>query len=242
MIAALLMQPNRPVTVESLTRAIWQKTPRSIRSNLRTYVSQLRRNFAAARIPPARLITETCGYRLAVLPQELDLWRFEQLVEDGERALTEGDPVRSLNSFERALELWRGQPLAGLQIGPLLEIETLRLQERKMVLWQRWADAALAAGRHEAVAVELACLVRSEPLREQLWAQFMLALFRSGRQAEALHAYRELFDLLDKELGVEPCQRVQSLHLMMLTGDRVLAVAEFDWAHLDGRSPAGSSA
>jgi DNA-binding SARP family transcriptional activator len=220
-LAILLLHANRPVTVEQLAGA-WPNPPAALGSNVRTHIAALRRAFASAGEPTSRLTTVPAGYQIEARPGELDLISFESLVEEGEKTLAEGDHVTAEDRFGRALRLWRGAALEGLAGGPLLDAEVARLAERRLRTVERWADAAFAIGEYQRVADELAQLVRSEPLREQLWARLMLALYRSGRQADALAAYQRLYKLLDKDLGVQPSQALQELHRRILGADPML--------------------
>jgi DNA-binding SARP family transcriptional activator len=220
--ASLLFNANRLVGVDWMELAVWERPPQSIRSNLRTYVSRLRGAMDVVGISPDRLAAEIGGYRFLIEDGELDLWDFDDLMKAGEKAFSKGAYYTAVENFEHALALWRGQPLAGLRPGPLLEAEVQWLRERWMLLWQQWADASLAIGRHERVAIELAGLVRVDPLREKLWMQLMLALYRCGRRVEALNAFRDLTGLLQDELGIEPDWRLKNLRQRMLAADPVL--------------------
>jgi DNA-binding SARP family transcriptional activator len=155
-LAVLLLHSNHIVTVSQLCRGVWAEPPRAFGSNLRTYVAQLRTAFVGAGLPPSRLVTQSAGYQLTVDPGELDVARFEELAEDGQRALVRGDPVAAMGTLQQALDLWRGEPLAGLATGPLLDAQVMRLDERRIAVVQRWAEAAMAAGRADRAALELA--------------------------------------------------------------------------------------
>jgi DNA-binding SARP family transcriptional activator len=210
--AAAAAGPPWEGTVGQLARAVWPHPPPSAQSNLRTYVSALRAAFAAAGEPASRVITEAAGYRFCLAPGELDLARFTQLSDEGEQALGGGDSGIALDRFERAQALWRGEPLAGLlSVGPLLEAEVARLEELRRLIAERWADAALAAGRHDRVAAELTRLVTAQPFREHLWAKLMVALARGGRPETALATYQRVYRLYDTELGIRPGRLLQLL-------------------------------
>lgn len=220
LLAAFLLNANRTVTVGQLAQTIWPYPPASVQSNLRTYVSALRAAFAAAGEPGSRVITEAVGYRFRLAPGELDLARFTRLFDEGEHALGRGESGIALDRFERAQGLWRGEPLTGLlSVGPLLEAEVARLEELRLLTVERWADAALAAGRCEQVAAELTRLVKTQPFREHLWAELMVAQARSGRPEAALAAYQQVYWLYDKELGIRPGPPLQLLHQQILGAD-----------------------
>jgi DNA-binding SARP family transcriptional activator len=225
LLAAFLLNADRTVTVGQLAQAIWPRPPRSFQSNLRTYVSALRAAFVAAGEPAGRVITEAAGYRFCLAPGELDLARFTQLFDEGEQALRRGESGIALDRFERAQGLWRGEPLAGLSsVGPLIEAEMMRLEELRLLMAERWADAALADGRCERVAAELTRLVKAQPFREHLWAKLMVALARSGRPEAALATYQRVYRLYDTELGIRPGRPLQLLHQQVLDADPGLLV------------------
>ncbi|MFI5898212.1 BTAD domain-containing putative transcriptional regulator [Actinoplanes sp. NPDC051513] len=221
-LATLLLHANRTVTVGRLAHGVWQNPASGANSNIRTYVAQLRAAFAAAGQPPARLLTETGGYRLAVADGELDVASFEALAQAGEHALRRGDPGAAQDLLQRAKDLWRGEALAGLTAGRFLQAEAARLDWLRLSVMAMWADAALAAGRHEAAVAELTRLVSVQPLCEQTWAKLMLALYRCGRRAEALAAYQRAYRLLDQQLGLVPGRPLQQLQRQVLAADPVL--------------------
>jgi DNA-binding SARP family transcriptional activator len=204
LLAAFLLNANRTVTVGQLAQTIWSHPPPSVQSNQLTSL----------------VITGAVGYRFRLAPGELDLARFTQLFEEGDHALGRGEADVALDRFERAQKLWRGEPLAGLlSVGPLLEAEVVRLEELRLLTAERWADAALAAGRCEQVAAELSRLVKTQPFREHLWADLMVAQARSGRPEAALAAYRQVYRLYDDELGIRPGPPLQLLHRQILDAD-----------------------
>lgn len=220
-LAALLLNGNQTVTVAQLGRAIWMEPPRAAASNIRTYIAQLRAALAAAGEPSSRLVTDPAGYRLTVRRGELDVWRFEELAEAGEFAVEDGNPADAMRSLEHALQLWHGEPFGGLSAGPLLHAYATQLDDRRIAVIERWADAAMAAGQAERAARELAPLVKAYPLRERLWGSLMLALYRSGRQAEALSAYQDLYRLFNEELAISPSEPLQRLNRQIITGDLI---------------------
>jgi len=201
-----LLRANRPVGVDLLVEALWgERPPRSTLAGLRTYASGLRRTLGmggAAGTP--RIVALPGGYQLAVADQELDLLVFEQCAGEGQRALADGQVALAAARLGQALELWRGRAFEDVALGGGLDGELARLQERRLVVVEAWVEASLALGRHAGLVPELHRLVIAEPLRERLWGQWMLALYRSGRQAEALAAYQQLRGRLVEELGIEP--------------------------------------
>jgi DNA-binding SARP family transcriptional activator len=225
MLATLLLNANETVSTEHLSRFLWPQPPRAADSNIRTYIAQLRGLLTTRAEGASRLTTGVSGYRLEVWPGELDVAVFDELVAEGQHALDGGEPDVALDRLRRALDLWRGEPLAGMTGGPQLGVEAARLEQRRLDVAERWAEVALAAGRSDEVAVELARIVPAYPLREQLWVQLMLALYRSGRQAAALAAYRDAYRLLDQELGIRPSRPLQQLHQQILNADPALDAA-----------------
>jgi DNA-binding SARP family transcriptional activator len=220
-LAALLLRANQTVTLGQLAGSAWVEPPQALASNLRTYVARLRAAFAAAGDGGERLLTESSGYRLLVQPGELDLAAFEALVEEAD-GLPDGDVAGIADRLGQAIRLWRGEALADVAVGPLLETEAARLEDLRLAVTERWADAALAAGRHEDVAMELGSAIRAHPLRERTREQYMLALYRCGRQAEALECYRQAFQLFDEELGIAPGKALERLHGQILAADPAL--------------------
>jgi hypothetical protein len=174
------------------------------------YVSRLRK-----KLGDDRFVTRPPGYALRVEPSEVDVSRFEQFVAAADRA----DAVTAGQLLREALALWRGPPLADLAYEPFAEMEVARLEELRWAALERRTDADLAAGRHAALVGELQALIGQHPLRERLRGQLMLALYRSGRQAEALAAYRRACQELMDGLGLEPGEALKRLEHAILRQD-----------------------
>lgn len=207
----LLLHANEAVSVAQLTEAVWDSPPVSPESNLRTYVAGLRK------VLGERLITRPGhGYQLVVEPGELDLDAFNDLVRQGEEASADGDVEAAADLFAQALAKWRGVPTAELSAGPLLGAEFTRLRERRLAAVERYAKAALELGRFDDVIDRLRRETAQHPLREELWAQLMLALDRSGRRGEALEAYAAARKHVVDQLGVEPGARLRQLQQVIL--------------------------
>jgi len=225
LLAVLLLHANRAVAVDMLVEALWgERPPRSAGGGLRTYVSGLRRMVGmdgAAGAPG--IVVLPGGYQLSVAGEELDLLVFERCAAEGQRALAEGQMALAAARLEQALGLWRGRAFEDVPLGAGLDGELAHLQERRLVVVEAWAEASLALGRQVELVPELRRLVTAEPLRERLWGQWMLALYRSGRQAEALAAYHQLRGRLVGELGIEPSPPLQQLQRQILRGDVPLA-------------------
>jgi DNA-binding SARP family transcriptional activator len=203
-LALLLTRPNEVVSLDRLIDELWgNEPPRTAANTVQYYVSQLRKLLGAERI-----VTQPPGYSIRVEPDELDLQRFERLLQRGD-----GDALHG------ALALWRGPALADFAYEPFAREEIARLEELRIVALERRIDADLELGRHGELVGELERLVAQHPLRERFRAQLMLALYRSGRQAEALAAYQAARATLVEELGIEPGSALQELERAMLRQD-----------------------
>jgi predicted ATPase/DNA-binding SARP family transcriptional activator len=222
LLAILLLRANEPVATDTLLELLWgERAPAASRKSLQAYVSRLRKGLGSA---DHRIVTRPNGYMLRVGPGELDLERFETLAEQGRRALAADDPKRAAGLLREALELWRGPPLADLRFEAFAQPEIHRLEELRLAALEDRLDADLESGRHAELAAELEALVDEHPLRERLHRQLVVALYRAGRQAEALEAYRAARTRLLDELGVEPTPELQALEQAILTHDAVLQI------------------
>jgi YVTN family beta-propeller protein len=218
LLALLLIHPNEALSTDTLIDELWADEPPATAAKiLQNYVSQLRRVLG-----DERLQTQGRGYALHVEPGELDLDRFKQQLEEGRRAEAAGDHERASSLLSKALSLWRGSPLADFSYDAFASSEIARLEELRLSATSEWVDAELGLGRHGAVIAELEALVARQPLQERLREQLMLALYRSGRQAEALEVYRDARRLLVEELGIEPSAALQRLEQSILTHDPAL--------------------
>ena len=233
-LVVLLLHANRVVSVDRLCDELWQEhPPESARSALHVHIAALRRALG----PGARLHTRSPGYLLQVDDDQLDARLFENHLRDAREALTDG----SLGADEQlrwALALWRGPPLAEFGDLPCARDETARLLELRTEALEQRIDADLAAGRHSELVAELHQLVTEYPYRERLHGQLMLALYRAGRQADALDAYRRVRQLLVEQLGVEPGTELRDLHQAILAHDPALEVLPAVAARLPGVAPA----
>jgi YVTN family beta-propeller protein len=225
LLAILLLHSNEVVSRDLLIDELWGASPPAGASHtLETYVSRLRKTLHADAAGEPLIITRAPGYLLRVEHGQLDLHRFEQLLEEGRRALATHAPERAAAKLGEALRVWRGRPLADLEFEDFARVEIDRLEELRLHAVEERIEAELALGRHEAVVPELERLVVQHPLRERLRGQLMLALYRSGRQAEALQVYRESRGYLVEELGLEPGPGLQAIERAILRQDEVLAV------------------
>ena len=222
LLALLLCHANRVVSRDQLIDELLGDQPDgSAEPILRVQISRLRKVLADGDAAP-RLIARPPGYSLRVEDGELDLQVFEQRVTDGRRALEQGDPGRAAVLLREAESLWRGRPLADLEFERFARFEIQRLEACRLAAVEERIEAELALGRHGALCPELEQLVAEHPLRERLRGQLMLALYRSGRQAEALEIYRAGHSLLAEELAVEPGPHLKQLQLAVLGQDTAL--------------------
>jgi DNA-binding SARP family transcriptional activator len=218
LLARLLLDANRVVPAETLVEALWgESPPPSAGKVLQAHVSQLRKLLGRERIE-----TRPPGYSLRAEPEEIDLRRFERLVE---AAGTAGSPERRAELLRDALALWRGPALAEFRQEPFAAAAARRLAELRLGALERRVEAELELGEHARLVAELEDAVAQEPLREPLRAALMLALYRSGRQAEALARYRDGRRLLVEELGIEPGPALQDLERAILRQDPSLLQA-----------------
>jgi DNA-binding SARP family transcriptional activator len=229
LVAMLALHANRVVASQELLHSVWGPESTATRRSLQWQVWQLRRLLG----PQAgRLVYRAPGYLLRVEPEELDLARFQDLADQGRELLAAGEAGEAGRLLGAALALWRGRALEGVQVAALAE-EGARLEQRRLAVVEDRVQADLDAGRHAGLVGELTALVARHPLRERLRERLMLALYRSGRQAEALEVYREGHQLLVEELGLEPGPDLQRLQRAILTGDPALRL-DAPPAHVDG--------
>ena len=227
LLALLLLNASEVVSADRLLDELWgDARPAAGTTALRVRVSQLRKALSAGGDP---IVTQASGYLLRVEAEQLDLRRFELLVRDGRRAIDRGDHETAVELLESALALWRGPPLADLAYEPFARAPILRLEELRVAARELRIGAELALGRHAGLVGELQALVAEHPLRERLWGHLMLALYRSGRQAEALEAYRAARRRLVEDIGIEPGPELRELQRRILAQDAAL--------HADSRAP-----
>jgi DNA-binding SARP family transcriptional activator/ABC-type glycerol-3-phosphate transport system substrate-binding protein len=222
---ALVLHVGETVSADRLIHLVWlDAPPPSARKSLQTYVARLRAACGDEAIVPA-----PGGYLLRSEAVEIDARRFVALAEEGRRHLA-ADPETAWDVLGAALALWRGVPASDLEVDGDLARGVDRLIEARLSVMEDRFEAGLATGRHAALVSELSAMVDAQPLRERLWEQLLLALYRAGRQAEALAAYSRCRQALAEELGVEPSARLQRLHVRMLQQDPTLeaprAIAE----------------
>jgi DNA-binding SARP family transcriptional activator/pimeloyl-ACP methyl ester carboxylesterase len=221
-LAMLLVNANRVVPADRVADELWPGHPPGRgAANLQVRLSELRRALKSAG-EGDRLVTQPPGYLLRVADDELDLLRFEALAAAGRAALASADAPNAERLLSEALALWRGPALAGLPDVDFARTERARLEEDRLGVLEAKLDAQLACGQHHEILAELEVLTAEHPLRERFWAQRLLALYRSGRQADALRAYRELRAALVDQLGIEPGPELRDLEARILRQDRDL--------------------
>ncbi len=226
LLAVLLLNPNQVVSRDRLIDEVWGEQPPATAAKLvQVYVSRLRDALEPerARGDPGRiLVTRPPGYLVAVDAEQLDIGRFERLRGEARQALAAGNAASAAQKLREALALSRGPPLSDLAYEPFAQKEIARLEERHLAALEERFDAELVLGRQVDVIGELEVLVAEHPLRERLRAQFMQALYRSGRQAEALDAYQDARTALTEELGIEPSRELRELQEAILRQDPAL--------------------
>lgn len=221
LLAILLLHANEVVSTDRLIDELWADRPPATAPNtVQVYVSQLRK----ALEDRDAIETRPPGYVLRVRPAELDLRRFEELAERGRRALAGGRADEAAAALRAALEVWRGPALADLGFEGFTGAAVLRLEELRVAALEERIDAELALGRHAELVPELEQMIGERPLRERPRGQLMLALYRAGRQAEALETYQVTRRTLVDELGIEPSPALQRLERAILTQDASLDV------------------
>lgn len=215
LLAALALSPGQVVGFDSLIDALWgDAPPASARKTLQTYVSNVRRSLG-----PDVVGTAASGYVLRTAVEEVDVGRFRTLVQRGEEALRSGSIQQACEDLGEAVALWRGDPFAGVGAGTGLAAVAVRLKEEYLSALEARLAAELAAGRPGELVGELQELVREHPFRERLWGHLMVALYRSGRQADALTVYQQARVRLRDELGLEPGGELRRLEQAILDHD-----------------------
>ena len=217
-LAVLLLNANRVVASERMIELLWgEQPPATAATALHGHISSLRKTLG-----PDVIATRPPGYALELGIGDLDLERFERLQAEGRDALERGDPGGAAERLRAALELWRGEALSDIGFEPFIQAEAARLEGLRLDAVQDRIEADLTTGRGTELVGELERLVAAEPLRERLWAQLMLALYRSGRQAEALDAYRRARQTLVSQLAIEPGPELRDLERRILAQDPTL--------------------
>lgn len=223
LLAVLLMEPNRTVSLDRLVAALWEEVPpKSAVSNLRTYANKLRGALAGPDSAAPRIVSRRPGYALAVGPGELDSVEFAEHLRNGQAELARGAPRGAIARLSAGMALWRGRPAEDLPrtlvMGPWLD----SLEEQRCLALETVAAARLTLGEHETMVPELRGLLAVHPTRERLWGHLMLALYQSGDIAAALSAFGSAREILAAQLGVDPGPELVALHQAMLSRDPAL--------------------
>ena len=202
-LAMLLVHANQVVSCDQLIEELWPGQQPRAADSLQVRLSELRKALRSAG-EADRLVTRPPGYLLRVKPGELDTLRFGQLAAEGNAALADGDVATAARRLGEALRLWRGPALADLDNAPFARAAAGQLEEERLAALESRTEALLACGRHQDIIAELETLTAAHPLHERFWRHRMLALYRAGRQADALRAYRDLRAMLIADLAIEP--------------------------------------
>ncbi|MET0234333.1 MAG: BTAD domain-containing putative transcriptional regulator [Kibdelosporangium sp.] len=226
LVARLAAHPGETVPAYALIEALWGESfPITAIKTLHSHLARLRRDLRAAGLD-GLITTRSPGYLLDIRPDLVDAVRFEALAAQGRQHLEAGETSVAARTLTRARNLWRGEPLSDCRPTAWAQQESARLGDIFLTVRENLCSAKLSLGEHAEVVAELGTLVRQHPFRERLWELLMLALYRSGRQGEALSTYRQARGVLADQLGIEPGKRLRTLETSILTGDPGLAPAE----------------
>lgn len=226
-LALLALRANTTVPLHQLVEELWEERPPcSAATTLQTYIYQLRKlpglgetQSSGSDESPQALLTTPGGYKLSMPHGCLDAQEFTQLAARGREAMERGAVAEAADLLHRALAVWRGPALSDLAPGPIVGIDTLRLEEQRYEVMEERIDADLLLGRHHRLISELTGLAADNPTREGLHAKLMLSLYRAGRRPDALEVFQRIRRVLTRELGLEPCAELQRLHQQVLAGD-----------------------
>jgi len=240
-LAMLALHANEVVSTDQLTEALWgEHPPPTARKALQMHVSQLRTLLEPERSAGGSgrvLVTRPPGYELRLVPEQLDLHRFERGLREARALRAAGRVGDAAHRLRASLALWRGPPLADLSLEDALQRDVARLEELRLEATEERIEADLALGRHAEVSGELEDRSSRHPLRERLRTLLMLALYRSGRQAEALAVYRETREMLVEELGLEPSREFRGLEGRILSQDPALDLPAGAWPETGAPQP-----
>lgn len=238
LLARLLLSPNKIASIATLAETLWDgEPPDSADRQVQNAASQLRAAWLQAGVTDAKRVIQTVrfGYRLAVRPEELDLFTFRRLVKHATAMEEAGDTTAAVSALRQAVALWRGPAFAGIA-SAVIESNAALINEERPAAWEECFRLELQAGQGAQVVTELACLVAEFPYRERLIGQLMIALYRSGRQKEALQAYQDIRERLAEELGIDPGPNLQRLYERILRSDPTLSTTT-DAEHGPGPAP-----
>jgi predicted ATPase/DNA-binding SARP family transcriptional activator len=223
LLARLAAHPGETVPAHALIEALWGESfPITAIKTLHSHLARLRRDLRSAGLD-GLIATRQPGYLLDIPPDLVDAVRFEDLATQGRHQLDASEITTAARTLSRAKRLWRGEPFGDCRRSTWSQQESARLGDIFMTVQENLFSAQVTLGEHAEVVTELGALVRQHPFRERLWELLMLALYRSGRQGEALNTYQQARSILVDQLGIEPGRRLQELETAILTGDPALA-------------------
>jgi DNA-binding SARP family transcriptional activator len=225
LLAVLLIRSDQVVATSQLITEVWgESAPRRATAALHVYISQLRKFLRRPSRRGSPIVTRPPGYLLRLGPDELDLHLFNQLVHQGRARAMAQRHMEASACLEAALSLWRGPALDDLRDGPIINGFATWLEEERLECIEMLVDSDLALGRHRQLVGRLYALIAEHPLREALYRQLMLALYRSERRADALKVYQTARETLKDELGLEPSRALRRLQQAILTADDQLDI------------------
>jgi DNA-binding SARP family transcriptional activator len=223
LLAFLMLNANEMVRASDCVEELWgPESPKSAMSTLQTYILQIRRMLRTGRGGAEMLVTRNPGYALALDGDRFDRVEFEALVRQGRRAAATAQDARASALFAEALLLWRGPALADVPIGPLSSPHVVELEETRAYAREQRIEADLRLGRHSELLDDLRTLTSQHPTHENVHAQFMVALYRSGRRTQALRVFHVLSSELADTLGIEPAPRMRRLRDAIVASDPAL--------------------
>jgi DNA-binding SARP family transcriptional activator len=223
-LAMLLLSPNRVVPVHRLISGIWgEDPPDGAQATLQVYLSKLRALLGTPELQGRDLLrTRDPGYEISLLPEQIDLLRFERLVGDASSAASAGDWTAAEEGYRQALALWRGPAVSDLAGDPLGWDATRWLDEKRSAVQEEAFELGLRTGRHHHLVAEIEAAIAERPLSERLRGQLMVALYRCGRQGDALAAFRSAKQVLEEQLGIDPGPDLRRLEMRVLSQDPTL--------------------
>jgi DNA-binding SARP family transcriptional activator/tetratricopeptide (TPR) repeat protein len=231
LVARLVIDRGLIVSVDRIIDSLWgDHKGEGAEIALRSTISRLRKRLREAGVPEDLIVTRAPGYQLEVAAETTDVFVFERMIADGKRQLMRYRPSETVRILEEAQRLWRGAAYSEVRDEPFARAEARRLEELLLASIELRLDAAFTLGQHESLIGELERLTSEHPMRERLWSQRMLALYRSGRQAEALRVYQDLRSTLVDEVGIEPGHDVSWMEHAILTHDPALSFVSPDEA------------
>ncbi len=245
LLAVLLLRRGQVVSVDEIVEALWgAEPPRTAEHSIQVYVSELRKVLGADPVAdaPVAITLQPPGYAMRIPSEALDVNRSERLAERGRAAMAAGDPGAAAALLGEALDLWRGPPLADFAYDDFARGDIESLEELRLGTTEDRIDADLALGRHAETVAELQTLVDAHPFRERLRTSLMLALYRSGRQAEALQEFHRARTLLADDLGIDPGHELSGLAAAILAQDPALAWRPSATTEPSTQAPVGHSA